>query len=197
MDSENIREMADKYAGSMMKGFITPLILAILKRSPTHGYLIKKQIEEYSPSWNVQDSTLYFILNQLSERGYLSYSEEFEGVRGRKVYHLTDEGEKLYTSFMTLKNDILSSTVSALALILDPNDVLPLSKVAEAIQLFFPSAPDLFSFEGKDKEEKLQTIQDMRDNVEFLQKIVNDLSEKLLKNIKKKMEDITKSSNVL
>lgn len=71
------------------------VILQLLREKPRHGYDIIKALEEkfggcYTPS----AGTVYPTLQLLEDQGYIRGVEE----EGRRVYHLTKEGEELLTS---------------------------------------------------------------------------------------------------
>ena len=72
-------------------GEVKFVILRLLKEKPRHGYEIIKALEEklagtYSPS----AGTVYPTLQLLEDQGYVRVVEE----SGKKVYHITPEGEK-------------------------------------------------------------------------------------------------------
>jgi DNA-binding PadR family transcriptional regulator len=71
-------------------GEATFVILRLLKEKPRHGYEIIKALEEklagcYTPS----PGTVYPTLQLLEDQGYVRVVEE----SGKKVYHITPEGE--------------------------------------------------------------------------------------------------------
>jgi len=71
-------------------GEVKFVILRLLKEKPRHGYEIIKALEEklagcYTPS----AGTVYPTLQLLEDQGYVRVVEE----NGKKVYHITPEGE--------------------------------------------------------------------------------------------------------
>ncbi len=67
-------------------------ILFILHEKPMHGYDLMKELEKRlgrKPS----PGTLYPLLNELLEKGYLKV--DGLGSRGKKIYGLTEKGERL------------------------------------------------------------------------------------------------------
>ena len=79
-------------AGNQMfeSGEVKFVILRLLKEKPRHGYEIIKALEErlagcYTPS----AGTVYPTLQLLEDQGYVRVVEE----GGKKVYHITPEGE--------------------------------------------------------------------------------------------------------
>ena len=86
-----VRGRAQMFEAGEMK-FV---ILRLLREKPRHGYEIIKALEEkfggcYTPS----AGTVYPTLQLLEDQGYIRGMEE----DGRKVYHITPEGEALLDS---------------------------------------------------------------------------------------------------
>ncbi len=76
----------------MKKNFTNIFILSILEKSPSHGYKIGNEIEKRSLGmWNPSASTLYWILNNLREKGFIKLLEED---KIKKVYEITDTGKE-------------------------------------------------------------------------------------------------------
>ena len=70
------------------------LVLATLEDGPKHGYQIAVDVEEESDgAFELQHGTLYPILHRLDKEGLIEGRWEEEG-RRRKVYGLTDEGDR-------------------------------------------------------------------------------------------------------
>ena len=85
-------------------GEVKFVILRLLKEKPRHGYEIIKALEErfagcYSPS----AGTVYPTLQLLEDQGYVRVVEE----DGKKVYHLTPEGEAFLDEHKDALEDIL------------------------------------------------------------------------------------------
>jgi DNA-binding PadR family transcriptional regulator len=81
-------------------GEVKFVILRLLKEKPRHGYEIIKALEEkmagcYTPS----AGTVYPTLQLLEDQGYVRVVE----TEGKKVYHITSEGEK----FLEENRDVL------------------------------------------------------------------------------------------
>ena len=77
------------------------VILRLIREKPRHGYEIIKALEEqlhgcYTPS----AGSVYPTLQLLEDQGYVRIVEE----GGKKVYHITPEGE----AFLTENKDLLS-----------------------------------------------------------------------------------------
>jgi len=78
------------------------VILRLIKEKPRHGYEIIKALEErmsgcYTPS----AGTVYPTLQLLEDQGYVRIVEE----AGKKVYHITPEGEQ----YLDENGDVLDS----------------------------------------------------------------------------------------
>ena len=77
------------------------VILRLIREKPRHGYEIIKALEEqlhgcYTPS----AGSVYPTLQMLEDQGYVRIVEE----GGKKVYHITPEGE----AFLDENKDLLS-----------------------------------------------------------------------------------------
>ena len=76
----------------MKKNFTNIFILSILEKGPSHGYKIGNEIEKRSLGmWNPSASTLYWILNNLREKGFIQLLEKD---KIKKVYEITDMGKE-------------------------------------------------------------------------------------------------------
>lgn len=72
------------------------LVLKLLESEDMYGYQMIEQLRERSQNvFDMKAGTLYPLLHQLEEKGYLTTYEEAAGeARIRKYYHLTDKGRK-------------------------------------------------------------------------------------------------------
>jgi DNA-binding PadR family transcriptional regulator len=80
------------------------VILRLLKEKPRHGYEIIKALEEkmggyYTPS----AGTVYPTLQLLEDEGYIRADDS----EGKKVYHVTPEGERYLEQHRDLLDEIL------------------------------------------------------------------------------------------
>ena len=76
--------------GTVRRGEIRPLILAVLNLRPMHGYEVIQELEAQSGGrWRPSAGSVYPTLQQLSDEGLLTS----EDVDSRRVYSLTDEGK--------------------------------------------------------------------------------------------------------
>jgi DNA-binding PadR family transcriptional regulator len=80
------------------------IILSLLKEKPRHGYEIIRALEErmwgcYTPS----AGAVYPTLQMLEDQGYVRIVEE----DGKKVYHITPEGERFLNDNQDVLDEIL------------------------------------------------------------------------------------------
>ena len=72
-------------------GEVKYVILRLLKEKPRHGYEVIKALEEKMGGWySPSAGTVYPTLQLLEDQGYVRVVEE----EGKKVYHITAEGER-------------------------------------------------------------------------------------------------------
>lgn len=72
-------------------------ILSVLQKRPMHGYEIAREVECSTQGCCAPtEGTIYPVLREFEEGGYVtSHSERVAG-RGRKVYTLTDKGREAF-----------------------------------------------------------------------------------------------------
>jgi DNA-binding PadR family transcriptional regulator len=76
--------------GTVRRGEIRPLILAVLTRRPMHGYEVIQELEEQSGGrWRPSAGSVYPTLQQLADEGLVTSQE----IDGRRTYTLTTEGQ--------------------------------------------------------------------------------------------------------
>lgn len=79
------------------KGILEVCVLAVLKKGPSYGYLIIRELEQCV---DISESTLYPILKRLEQNGSLeTYRLEYNG-RMRKYYRLTQTGQQKIDLFL-------------------------------------------------------------------------------------------------
>ncbi len=84
-------------------GEVKFVILRLLREKPRHGYEVIKALEErlggcYTPS----AGTVYPTLQLLEDQGYVKATDQ----DGKKVYHITPEGEQFLDENQTVLDDI-------------------------------------------------------------------------------------------
>ena len=85
-------------------GEVKFVVLRLLREKPMHGYEVMRALEQkmsgcYTPS----AGTVYPTLQLLEDEGYVRSEES----GGKKVYHITPEGEKYLDEHRDLLEDIL------------------------------------------------------------------------------------------
>ena len=71
-------------------------ILTILYEGPAHGYSIISQFKKRVKK-EVSPSLVYPFLQQLEEKGLVTYTQKPVGEKERKIFELTEEGRELCT----------------------------------------------------------------------------------------------------
>ena len=90
------------------------LLLSIIEKEDTYGYLIGQQLKTVS---DLKDSSLYPVLKRLADQNLVEiYDMQYKG-RNRKYYHLTEEGKKRFellkiewNAYTKKLNEILGTT---------------------------------------------------------------------------------------
>jgi len=80
------------------------VILRLVKEKPRHGYEVIKALEEKFGGWySPSAGTVYPTLQLLEDQGYVRIVEE----EGKKVYHITPEGEAFLEEHRDVLDDII------------------------------------------------------------------------------------------
>jgi DNA-binding PadR family transcriptional regulator len=78
--------------------------LGFLYQEPKHGYAIHQELTDpagLGPVWQIKLSLLYAQLGKLEDAGYLrATTEPQENKPPRKIFHLTEEGERAFLSWV-------------------------------------------------------------------------------------------------
>lgn len=77
-------------------------LLAILRVGPLSGYDLQKQFSQsVGHVWHAPDSQIYPELRKMEAAGLVEGEDQVRGARGtRRVYHVTDEGDRAFTEWM-------------------------------------------------------------------------------------------------
>jgi PadR family transcriptional regulator PadR len=85
-----------KVGKELMAASASPLVLAILRRGPSYGYALIRDVRELSGgelTWS--EGMLYPVLHRLETQGLItSYEERGENGRLRRYYRLSKEGRR-------------------------------------------------------------------------------------------------------
>lgn len=72
-------------------------ILGVLHDRPMHGYEIAREVEATTRGCCAPvHGTIYPVLHEFEQGGYITVQSETVAGRGRKVYTLTDKGHEAY-----------------------------------------------------------------------------------------------------
>lgn len=77
----------------LLRGNLKLLVLNILSRHPVHGYGLFKELQRIY-NWKPSCGTLYPVLSEFEEKGYISGKETVDCGRFKKIYSLTDKGKE-------------------------------------------------------------------------------------------------------
>ena len=98
--SREIREYVEKFESEINRGISTLCILAIIDKAENgeiHGYAILKNLEEETNEMLViEEGNLYPLLRKLEDNGILKSERKVVENRMRKVYSITERGDKIY-----------------------------------------------------------------------------------------------------
>ena len=151
------------------KGVIEVCVLAVLKKGPSYGYMIIRELEQ---CLEISESTLYPILKRLEQNGSLkTYRQEYNG-RIRKYYELTEEGQYKIDAFLDEWDEIRSlyqfvETQNAL----QPVKTVEESEVSEAEEAVqeseVPAAAETSEVPAADETANEQGIADVEEEPEL------------------------------
>jgi len=72
-------------------------ILSALDEKPLHGYDIASEVERKTDGCcSPKEGTIYPVLKQFAEGGYVTFEIEVVSGRERKVYSITDKGREAF-----------------------------------------------------------------------------------------------------
>jgi len=109
-----VEEITKNFEKAMKKGFISALILLILEKNPSYGYKISKDITNRTLGiWTPPASTMYTVLKEMTKNGLITYIEQQEEGRTRKVYEVTKKGEETL-KLMLEKQQIINESIETL-----------------------------------------------------------------------------------
>ena len=98
--SQEIRDYVEKFESEINRGISTLCILSIIKKAENgeiHGYAISNNLEEETNEMLViEEGTLYPLLRKLEGNGILKSERKIVENRMRKVYSITERGDKIY-----------------------------------------------------------------------------------------------------
>ena len=86
-------------SSDVIRGYNDTMILYLLRKEPSYGYEISKQIKTLSDGkYLIKETTLYSAFSRMEKNGYVeSYSVEDENTGKRRTYYkITQEGLEYY-----------------------------------------------------------------------------------------------------
>lgn len=86
---------------SFQRGLDRPLILWLISKNPMYGYAISKEVARLTGR-RLKTATLYPLLNQLEEDGFLVSELIAKGQRELRCYRLTKNGETILAKMFAL-----------------------------------------------------------------------------------------------
>ncbi len=96
----------------LKKGTVELLVLHLLSQEDLYGYQITQSLSEKSDgNYTILAGSLYPILYNLAEEGYISvYDKQVGKRRVRKYYHLEEQGrlyyEKIFSEYLLMVESI-------------------------------------------------------------------------------------------
>ena len=69
-------------------------MLGLLYTNPMHGYLLRKQAQEFSWIYPMSNTNVYPALHSLEQDGFVKHDSEIFDGRARKVYSITEPGRE-------------------------------------------------------------------------------------------------------
>ena len=180
-NSEKIDAIADAIEQSMKKGHISTLILLALEKGPSHGYNLMQIIKDDTYGvWNPTASSLYPHLSSLTEKGLIEFTTEMEGKRERKVYDITQKGEKTLKKIIERQQNMRKSLLSMIMSTIGITD----SNIPNDFEsLFGPELLEDTSLVGKTKNEKLEILSKRKMVIskiaEKLQNVTNEIDQRI------------------
>lgn len=83
----------------LLKGSTVMIVLSILKEQNMYGYQIIKEVSQKSENvFNLNEGTLYPLLHNLEQKGYISSYWDEQTAKKRKYYSITKQGNKFLKS---------------------------------------------------------------------------------------------------
>ncbi len=88
-------------SSDVIRGYNDTMILSILKKEPSYGYEISKQIKQITDGkYVIKETTLYSAFTRMEKNGYIESfiaSQDLEGNgKKRTYYRITEAGQEYY-----------------------------------------------------------------------------------------------------
>lgn len=95
---DHFRTYVESFESELLRGISTVAVLRIIEKNPEgiYGYQLLKELEEETNNiLIIEEGTLYPLLRKMERDNLLVSSKKVVSGRKRKIYVLTDEGQKL------------------------------------------------------------------------------------------------------
>ncbi len=161
----------------MMKSNLKLIVLKILDKKSLSGYGIVKEIHEFTKTWKPSYGSIYPILKNLRENGFLEVKEEGR----KKIYRITPKGHHKVQEIIKSKEEIFDhviSNIKNLEMICDKkeinfiyrwhknmrNNLLPFKNISKEVHelgdllMIISASPALESHQKEIKELLTETI---------------------------------------
>ena len=85
-------------SSDIIRGYNDTMILFLLKKEPSYGYELSKQIKNLSNGkYIIKETTLYSAFSRMEKNGYIeSFVSEADNGKKRTYYRITDAGIRYY-----------------------------------------------------------------------------------------------------
>jgi len=178
----------------LKKNFTNIFVLSILEKEPSHGYKIGNEIEKRTLGmWKPTASTLYWILNNQREKGFIKLIKED---KNRKIYKITDMGKQALKLMKQSQRKIRQSYRSFLSASIQNGGSVDIEELEHYkdvpnIQML-PTAMKPDKFKGDlSPQERLKLLEEMRasiiENRDRMNDYIRDFNETILR-IKKELD---------
>ena len=88
---------ADYWNGTIRMSLSKFFILCVLQERPLHGYDIAKEVERRTEGCcSPREGTIYPVLKQFADGGYVTFESEIVAGRERKIYAITEKGREAF-----------------------------------------------------------------------------------------------------
>jgi DNA-binding PadR family transcriptional regulator len=162
------------------------IILGMIYLQPSHGYLLKKNVQNYfgNPNFKLNNNILYSTLKKLEENSLILGKETTNQKINKKVYHITDNGKKHLIKLVATpaKPDIEDFDFKIKAVFFD---LIPKKTRIKTIKPLYEAKLDMLQ-EAKNKKEEYGShmtsvsftvleygIKELEVSIEFYEKLMN------------------------
>lgn len=88
---------SDYWSNTIKMSLSKFFILCVLQDKALHGYDIAKEVERRTEGGcTPKEGTIYPVLKQFTDGGYVTYESEVVGGRERKIYSVTEKGRQAF-----------------------------------------------------------------------------------------------------